>query len=103
MNTKNMNSRQLLKYAEENGYDSVMFSIKKNGTHIMTGKFLDAYYEFVQIPILGSGFVRISDMEEHIGYDITFDVLDEEAFKTGVRLDFLLRGQNIPKEYEVQE
>ena len=37
MNTKNINSRQLLKYAEENGYDSVMFSVKKNGTHCRKG------------------------------------------------------------------
>ena len=102
MNTKNLNSRQLLKYAEENGYDSVMFSVKKNGTHTVTGKFLDAYYEFVQIPLLGNGFVRIGDLEERMGYDITFDVLDEEAFKTGVRLDFLLRGKNIPKEYQYE-
>ena len=99
MSTKNMSSRQLLKYAKENGHDSVMFSVKKNGTHTVTGKFLDAWYEFVRIPVLGNGFTRISDLEEQLGYDITFDVLTEEEFKNGVRLDFLLRGQNIPKEY----
>ena len=99
MNTKNMNSRQLLKYAKENGYDSVMFSVKKNGTHTVTGKFLDAYYEFVQIPLLGNGFVRMDQLEGQLGYDITFDVLTDKEFTTAVTLDFLLRGKEIPKEY----
>lgn len=100
--TKGINTRQLIAYAKENGFNSVKFSLKKNGQHTIAGKFLDAYYELVQLPIIGDGFVRLGDLEEQIGYDITFDVLDEEAFKTCVRLDFLLRGKNIPKEYQYE-
>lgn len=104
MMTKGINTRQLINYAKENGYDSVKFSLKRNGEHVATGKFLDAYYEFVQLPIIGDGFVRLGDLEEQMGYDITFDVLSDEEFKTWASLDFILRGKQIPKEYlEVQE
>lgn len=104
MMTKGINTRQLIAYAKENGFNSVKFSLKKNGQHTIAGKFLDAYYEFVQIPLLGNGFVRMDQLEEQLGYDITFDVLTDNEFTTAVTLDFLLRGKEIPKEYmEVQD
>ena len=104
MMTKGINTRQLINYAKENGYDSVKFSLKRNGEHVVTGRFLDAYYEFVQFPIIGEGFVVLNDIEDQIGYDITFDVLSDEEFKTWASLDFILRGKQIPKKYlEVQD
>lgn len=103
MENKNLNVRQILKYAKENGFNSVMFSLKKDGSHCVAGKFLDAYFEFVQIPFLGDGFVTISDLEKNFGNNISFDVLDEEAFLTAVRLDFLFRGKELPEKYQFPE
>lgn len=103
MENKNLNVRQILKYAEENGFNSVMFSLKKDGQHFVAGKFLDAYFEFVQIPSLGDGFVTMSDLEKNFGNNISFDVLDEEAFLMAVRLDFLFRGKELPKKYQFPE
>ena len=100
---KNINARQLLEYAKDNGYDSVMFELKDNEKHIAVGKFLDAYYEFIQIPIIGDGFIRLSDLEKSFGHDITFDVITKVAFTTGVRLDFMLRGKPIPEKYSFEE
>ncbi len=98
-----MNTRQIIAYAEENGYNSVKFEITKNGKHIAAGSFLDAYYEFVQIPILGDGFVTISQLEEQLGYDIEFDVIDDEEFMSLARIDFILRGQPLPEKYAFAE
>jgi hypothetical protein len=93
-----MNTRQILKYAKDNGFDSVMFCVKNgSGTHICVGKFLDAYYEFVTIPFLGDGFVRISTLEEQLGYDIQFEEIDKKTYSSGVFLDFVLRGKDVPK------
>ena len=103
MENKNLNVRQILEYAKENGFDSVMFSLKKDGSHFVAGKFLDAYFEFVQIPFLGDGFVTMSDLEKNFGHDIFFDVLDEEGFLTVVRFDFLLRGKELPEKYKFPE
>ena len=94
-----MNTRQIINYAKENGYNSVKFSIKRDGNHLVAGKFLDAYFEFVEIPLLGDGFVTIEQLEEQLGYGIEFEVLDEENYKTMVRLDFLLRGKPIPEKF----
>lgn len=103
MNNKNLNTRQMLEYAKDNGFNTVMFSVRKNGNHFITGKFLDAYFEFVEIPFLGDGFVTVSDLEKQFGYDISFDVLDEDEFVTAVRLDFLLRGKELPGKYAFEE
>lgn len=100
---KNINARQLLEYAKDNGYNSVMFALKKNGEHVAVGKFLDAYFEFIQVPITGDGFIMLSDLEKLVGYDIAFDVITKEAFITGVRLDFLMRGKPIPEKYSFEE
>lgn len=94
-----MNTRQIINYAKENGFNSVKFSIKRDGNHLVAGKFLDAYFEFVEIPLLGDGFVTIEQLEEQLGYGIEFEVLDEENYKTMVRLDFLLRGKPIPEKF----
>lgn len=103
MENKNLNVRQILEYAKENGFNSVMFSLKKDGGHFVAGKFLDAYFEFVQIPFLGDGFVTMSELEKNLGHNISFDVLDEEGFLTAVRLDFLLRGKELPEKYKFHE
>ena len=95
-----MNARQIIAYAKENGYNSVKFSLKRSGNHLVAGEFLDAYFEFVKIPLLGDGFVTISQLEEQLGYDIEFDVLDsEERYMALVRIDFLLRGQPLPEKF----
>ena len=77
MENKNLNVRQILEYAKENGFNSVMFSLKKDGSHFVAGKFLDAYFEFVQIPFLGDAFVTMSNLEKNLGHNISLDVLDE--------------------------
>lgn len=89
---KDLNVRQLLAYAKDNGYDSVKF-IGKSEKGSFVGEFLDAYFEFVKIPVLLDGFVTISQIEEALGYDIKFDVLDEKTYKFGVNLDCILRGK----------
>lgn len=94
-----MNTRQIVAYAKDNGFNSVRFSISKNGNHLVAGKFLDAYFEFVEIPLLGDGFITIAQLEQELGYDIEFEVIDEEKYKAYVRLDFLLRGETIPKKF----
>lgn len=99
MENKNLNVRQILEYARENGFNSVMFSLKKDGSHFVAGKFIDAYFELVQIPFLGDGFLSVSDLEKNFGYNISFDVLDEETFLAVVMLDFLLRGKELPEKY----
>ena len=92
-----MNVRQIIKYAEDNGYDSVMFAVKNNeDRQICVGKFLDAYYEFVNIPVLGDGFVRISTLEDQLGYDIQFEVIEEQRYFSGALLDFVMRGKDVP-------
>ena len=98
-----MNTRQIINYAKENGFNSVKFSIKKNGNHLVAGKFLDAYFEFVEIPLLGDGFVTIEQLENELGYDIEFEVIDEEKYKTVVRFDFLLRGKPMPEKFAFEE
>lgn len=100
---KGIGTRQLIKYAKGNGYNSVKFTMNQAGKHLCTGSFLDAYYEFVQIPVVEKGFVRLSDLEEMYDYNVSFDVIDDEDFITDVRLDFILRGREIPKEYMFRE
>ena len=89
---KGLNVRQLIEYAKENGFDSVKF-IGHSGKGSVVGEFLDAYYEFVKIPAIGYGFVMMKQIEEALGYDILFDVLDEKTYKLGVNLDCILWGK----------
>ena len=98
-----MNTRQIIAYAKENGFNSVKFSIRKNGNHLVAGKFLDAYFEFVEIPLLGDGFITMGHLENELGYDIEFNVLTDEEFKATVRLDFLLRGKPLPEKFAFEE
>lgn len=95
-----MKTRQLIDYAKENGYNSVKFSIKKDGVIIATGKFLDAYYEFIKIPVCGDGFLTLSDLEKELGYELDFDILDDDEYKNITRVCFLIRGMVVPEEYE---
>lgn len=94
-----MNTRQIINYAKENGVNSVKFSVKKSGNHLIAGKFLDAYFEFVEIPFLGDGFITMGQLESALGYDIEFEVIDEEKYKAYVRLDFLIRGKPMPEKF----
>lgn len=94
-----MNTRQIIAYAKDNGFNSVKFSVKRNGSHFVAGEFLDAYFEFVKIPLLGDGFITIGQLEAELGYDLEFEVIDEEKYNAYVRLDFLLRGKPIPEKF----
>ena len=100
MESKNLNVRQILEYAKKNGFNSVKFSVRRNGSHLVAGKFLDAYYEFVQIPVLGDGLIMMRELESGLGYDITFDVLDEDDYIPIVRCDFIIRGKELPEKYQ---
>lgn len=94
-----MNTREILKYAKDNGYNSVKFILQgADGKTLCCGKFLDAYYEFVEIPILGGGFSMLSDLEERLGYGIQFEVIDDNKFATQRFLDFVLRGKEVTSE-----
>ena len=88
-----MKTREIINYAKENGFNSVKFVLKRGEQKLVPGKFLDAYFEFVQIPILGDGFVTISQLEQELGYDIEFEVLTDEEYITYNRLAFLLQGK----------
>lgn len=94
-----MKTREIIKYAQENGFNSVKFILKRGEQKLAAGKFLDAYLEFVQIPILGDVFVTISQLEQELGDDIEFEVLTDEEYITYNRLIFLLQGKELPKEF----
>lgn len=89
-----MNTRQIIEYAEDNGYNSVKFRLHKNGRTLAVGEFLDAYYEFVKIPLIGDGFVQIRDLEQQLGYDIEFDVISDKEYESLNFVLSMLKGAN---------
>jgi hypothetical protein len=94
-----MTTREIIEYAKDNGYDSTMFALKNvSGEHICVGKFEDAYYELIRIPLLGNGVTRIKEIESTLGYGISFDVIDEKTYVAGSYLDFVLRGKEAPED-----
>lgn len=96
-------TRELIKYAKDNGYNSVKFC-GGNSKGMVIGRFIDAYYELVEIPACrGGGCFRISDIEELMGYDITFDVLDDEQYRGAVRMDYILHRLTPPEWTEKEE
>ncbi len=100
---KNLTISEATDYAEKNGYNSVMFKINLNDEYLVSGKFLDAYYDLIQIPVLGSGFTRFKELYEEYGErNISIDIVDENEFKTNVSFDFIVRGRymDIPEEYK---
>jgi hypothetical protein len=100
---ENLTVNEAKRYAEDNGYNSVMFRINLNEKYVACGKFLDAYYDLIQIPILGNGFTRFKELCEEYGErNISVDIIDENEFKTSVKFDFLVRGRHmdIPEEYQ---
>lgn len=101
MKTENLSTRELINYAKDNGYNSTMFICKEK---LFTGKFLDAYYEFVTLPLVGEdGFVTISQIEEMYGYDLKFDIItDEEQYKIQTSVSFALRGKKFQKNINVE-
>ena len=98
-----MKTREIIDYAKENRFNSVKFVLKRNEKKLAVGKFLDAFFEFVQIPILGDGFFTISQLEEELGYDIEFDFITDEEYVAHNRLAFLLQGKQLPKEFAFAE
>ena len=94
-----MSTRELLNYAKENGFDSVTFEVIKDGKHWGTGKFLDAYLEFVLFPAIGEGFFTLGDLEKTLGYNITYKILDETEYKQKIVFDFFIRDKEVPEEY----
>ena len=103
---ENLTVNEAKRYAENNGYNSVMFRINLNGKYMICGKFLDAYYDLIQIPILGTGFTRFQELCEEYGErNISVDIVDEEEFKRSVSFDFIIRQRymDIPEEYKVNE
>ena len=100
---ENLTVRETVKYAEDNGYNSVMFRLNINDKYTASGKFLDAYYEMILIPVLGNGFTRFKELcEAHGDRNISIDIIDEEEFKSGVWFDFIIRGKfaEVPDEYK---
>lgn len=67
---ENLTVNEATDYAENNGYDSVMFRINLNNKYIASGKFLDAYYDLIQIPVLGSGFTRFKNYAKNMVREI---------------------------------
>lgn len=104
---RDMGTREFIKYCEDNGYDSVKFHVIKDGRQICTGEAVDIYYDFVRIPVVGEGIVRLSDLEKELGYDIKFRVMDPSlSFNAWVKLDFILRGkayEEIPEKYKEED
>ena len=98
-----MKTIEIIDYAKEKLFNAVNFVFKRNEKKLAVGKFLDAYFEFVQIPILGDGFFTISQLEEELGYDIEFDVITDEEYVAHNRLAFLLQGKQLPKEFAFAE
>lgn len=98
-----MSTRELLNYAKENGFDSVTFEVIKDGKHWGTGKFLDAYFEFVLFPAISEGFFTLGDLENTLGYDITYKILSEKEYKQKIVFDFLIRGKEVPEEYTLTD
>ena len=100
---ENLTVNEATDYAEKNGYDSVMFRINLNDKYIASGKFLDAYYDLIQIPVLGSGFTRFKELCEEYGErNLSIDIVSEEDFKRGVNFDFIIRSKymDVPDEYK---
>lgn len=101
---ENLTINEATNYAKDNDcYDSAMFKINLNDKYIISGKFLDAYYDLIQIPILGDGFIRFKELCARYGEsNISIDIVDEEEFKSGVSFDFIVRGRymDIPEEYK---
>ena len=103
---ENLTVNEATDYAEKNGYDSVMFRINLNNKYIASGKFLDAYYDLIQIPVLGSGFTRFKELCKEYGErNISIDIVNEKDFKHGVNFDFIIRGKymDIPEDYKLTE
>lgn len=103
---ENLTISEATDYAENNGHDSVMFRINLNNKYLASGKFLDAYYNLIQIPVLGEGFTRFNELCKEYGErNISIDIVDEEEYKAGVRFDFVIREKymDIPEEYKIME
>lgn len=103
---ENMTINEAKDYAENNGYDSVMFRIYLNDKYLASGKFLNAYYNMIQIPVLGKGFTRFNELcEKYEDRNISIDIVDAKEFNMGVMFDFIIRGRymDIPEEYKIEE
>lgn len=103
---ENLTVREAEDYAKENGYDKVAFSLKINDKYVVSGKYLDAYYDLIEIPVFGSGFTRFADLcKKHGERNLSIDIIDEEELKNSISFDFIIRGKfdSIPEEYKIAE
>ena len=101
MADKYMCVREFIEYAKEYGYNSTKFELLKDNKHMCYGSVLDAYYEFVQIPFIGDGFVRISDLEKSLGYDIKFRPIDDETYNLGIEVEKIIKNNVLDQNTEV--
>lgn len=92
MDDKYMGTREFLEYAKKNGFNSTKFELLKDNKHMCYGRVLDAYYEFVQIPFIGDGFIMISDLERNLGYDIKFIPIDDETYNLGIQVEEIIKN-----------
>lgn len=100
---ENLSIYEATQYAKDNGFNSVTFRLNINNNYTASGKFLDAYYDFVILPVVGDGFVRLNDFREEYGdKNVSMDIIDDKEYKTGVWFDFVVRGRynEVPEEYK---
>jgi len=95
---------ELEEYAKDNGYNSTKFICRvevdgKAKTVPFTGKFLDAYYGFIQIPLMGDGFVRLQDIQDEYGdRNLFWDIPEtDEEYHSMEQIAFILRGKQPPQ------
>jgi hypothetical protein len=92
---ENLTTSELIKYAEDNGFDSLKFigKINENGLPF-TGKFIDAYYGFVELPMFGKGMMRLSDISKMYGDRNVFYSIPEndEEYETAEMIGKVFRS-----------
>ena len=97
-----MKIRELVKYAQDNGFNTVKFWCREK---LIAGRFLDAFFEFVIIPVVDeSSFVTLNQLEEIFGYDLEFEIVtDEQKYNEYVLFSFIIRGKEVPSKYLYKE
>ena len=94
-----LSTREFIAYAKDHEKTKFMGGAKRKGSFV--GEVLDAYFEFLKIPVLGNGFVMIKQIEEELGYDLEWKVLPEEVYKDYVKFDFVIHGKQPPEDGEI--
>lgn len=73
-----MDTRQFIEWGKKYFDNRPRFICIASG-NILTGEWLDAYFEFVRLDKLPDGFVTIKQMEEAFGRDLKFLSADEDC------------------------